>query len=213
MSSEPKAKVDPLDLIRGAKRAEKSVPICMRGDLVAEIDKLESQLAWWRPSERLVGDPEKTKLAQRIEDLRGQMRDTTVTFTLRALTRREFKEFVDQHQPREGDAQDTALGINRETYAFDLVKACLVDPELDDETYATLVDDTLSAAQWQQLADTATELNIQDVKVPFSSNASLILRNSEEKSRQQPSEESPSNGSTGGSRRKSRSTPTTSTGS
>jgi len=210
MSNTRRAKnPDAVALIKGAKRPEKIVPICLRPDLNAEIDRLEGELGRQRPSERLIGNAENVRIAKQIEAVREQMRQSTVEFHFRALGRKEFREFTANHAPRDGDADDQRQGINRETYAFDLVRMCLVSPTLDDETYATLVDDTLSAGQWGQMADAAIGLNIQDAKVPYSSNASLILSSSAETSKRPPVGGSPSNGSTGGSQSKSPSTSTT----
>lgn len=177
MANTKKAKPNLDVLLASAKLPERTVPVCIRGDLTAEVERLERQLQARREDTdaRLSGDPEARAIAEKIEALRDDMGDATVELTLRALPRREFHRFLADHQPRDDDAGDRGAGFNRETFHEHLVPACLVDPDLGDEQWTALAD-TFTAAQWNQLVTVVNQLNLESVSVPFSPASSAILQ-------------------------------------
>lgn len=166
--------------LAAAKLPEKTVPICLRGDLQAEFEELERQLseAEKKAGDSLAGSGARA-IAQKIEALREQMLEHTVEFRLRAMPRPKWKAFVAEHPPRKAedgsvDERDKWMGINTDTFFDVLVRASIVDPQLDDDDWATL-DANLTDRQFDQLSDAAWGLNRREVDVPFSRAASKIL--------------------------------------
>lgn len=173
--------------IANAKLPELTVPICLRGDLVAEIEQLDRELvnAGSSPSSGMEDGARLRELAERIEALRDEMRedDNNHTFVLRALPARDYRALKAQHPPRvdgEGDvvAEDRVLGANIDTLAEPLLRACCVDPVLDDATWRSL-EPVLSDGQYDQLANAALLVNQGAVTVPFSRAASRVMRSTE----------------------------------
>ena len=179
MSNTRKAKtVDAL--IASAALPRRTIQHCVRGDLVAEVERLERDLMNTRsPDSRLTGNPEARKIAERIEAVREEMQDSTIEFVLQALPRRSFQKFCVAHPPRDGNDEDRALGFNTETFHDDLVRASIVEPELSDEQWETLAD-RMTSAQWQEFVTASQLLNIEKVSVPFSLSASAALQRSDE---------------------------------
>lgn len=176
--------MDITEALAGAKLPEKTVPICLRGDLQAEFERLEAQLveAQRDRSDSLSAGGRARELAERIEALRQEMTASTVTFVLRALPRHSrdadtptWTKLVAAHPPRDDNQLDRSMGVNEETFAPTLVRACTVDPALSVEQWARL-DEALTEFQFQKLFNTAWSLNARDVDVPFSHAASTILR-------------------------------------
>ncbi|GAB2951869.1 hypothetical protein GCM10027280_45320 [Micromonospora polyrhachis] len=180
------------DKIKRARLAERDVPLCLDGALVAEIEAADRELQRLsqQPSaDSLDGGGELREVAERIEALRSAMADSTVEFRLRAIPGNRWQAFLDQHPPRrDGDgnvvARDRALGVNIDEFFPALVRRCLVSPVLDDEDWTALfgsdeVDGALSDRQCDQLFDVAWAINRKEVDVPFSLAASRILRTSE----------------------------------
>jgi hypothetical protein len=176
-------------MLAEAKLPEKTVPICLRGDLVAEFEDAERLLeaASEHRNDSLDGGGDVGELAERIEALREQMREDTYTFRLRALPKRDFRALVSDHPPRRvtneaGDEefhqQDRFLGVNFETFFDALIRASVVDPELDDADWVVLLQEKLTDKQYDKLADGSWTLNRSDVDIPFSHAASLISRTS-----------------------------------
>lgn len=173
---------DAVELIRAAKLPERSVPLCLRGDLAAEHEVLDARLAEIRrnPAKSLAGNPEELPLAQEIKALEALMADSTVVFRLRALPRRQWAGLVAKHPPRRDEGgrilDSDATGVNVDEFMAEAIRLCVVDPVLGDDDWTMLVDESLTDAQYAQLTEAAWGLNRREVDVPFSLAASRILR-------------------------------------
>lgn len=190
----------------GAQAPGRTVEICLRGDLVAELEDLERQAEQARTKH--VPSKEDATVAQLVEQIRAlqeQMRDATEVFRLRALSPRRYRALREQHPPRrdaagEPDRGDASLGFNRDTFLHALIPLCTVSPELtgeqwrqllgDSETVAAeleaagkadeIVDGLLTYSQFLELANVCWMLNEGDVSVPFSPAVLLTSRNSDD---------------------------------
>lgn len=180
-----KSKKTVKELIRAAKLPEKAVPICLHADLVAEVEAAERELAdaQRHPADSLAAGGKARQVAERIEALRQQMFDHTVDFRLRALARPAWRALMEGHAPRKDDKgqvdeRDKYVGVNVSTFFDALVRASVVEPELDVEDWRLLLDERLTDRQFDQLADAAWSLNRRDVDIPFSLAASRMLQSS-----------------------------------
>lgn len=197
--------VDIKALLRSSRRAERSVPVCLRGDLVAEFEELDRKLgdaaarAAAQPNDQRLnrkGVTEAHRFAQEMLALQEQMREFTVDFRLRALAPKRWQELTALHPPRKGDDGKTHeqdhTGVNMATFFEPLLRESIFSPVLDDEAWEMLMGRAepteedpdadkrgLSDAQMDSLSSAAWSLNRRVVDVPFSSAASRILRNSE----------------------------------
>jgi hypothetical protein len=174
-----------------ARLPEETVPICLRGDLVAQFEKLERDLdkAQRKSANSLAGAGTR-QLAQEIEALREEMEASTVVFHMRGMPDKRWQALTAQHPPRrteDGDVhdRDKLLGVNSETFFPALVKASTFEPELDAEDWAVLLGEgeeegKLTHRQKDQLHTAAWRLNRRDVDIPFSYAASKILNSEPE---------------------------------
>jgi hypothetical protein len=173
-------------MLADAHLPERTVPICLRGDLVAEHERLERKLeeAQRRPADSLEGNGV-GELVDAIMALEGRMQEATVNFRLRALPKPAWRALVVGHPPRktdEGDPHPEDLaGFNTETFFDAITRACLVDPVVDDEAWELMAGDTgrLTDRQLGRLADAAWTVNRGDVDIPFSRAASLARRSTD----------------------------------
>ncbi|WP_229401912.1 hypothetical protein [Micromonospora okii] len=172
------------DRIKSARLPERTVPICLRGDLTAEFEDLERQLedALRTPATSLEGDGAGS-IAERMEVLRQQMRDDTTAFRVRAMPPPRWRAFCAEHPPRKTDAgevdeRDRLIGVNVETFYEALIRKSVVEPALDDEDWAALLGDdgVLTDRQFADLADAAWSVNRREVDIPFSLVASRMNR-------------------------------------
>jgi hypothetical protein len=170
------------ELVAEARLPEATVPICLRGDLVAdhELAERELGLAQKQATESLAGNGA-AAIAERIEGLEAQMREHTYPFRFRALPRREWRALVAAHEPRRNDDNEIVdadrAGVNAETFYDAMIRACLVDPELTDEEWAAL-NEALTDRQYCDISDAAWMLNRREVDIPFSLAASRMKRDS-----------------------------------
>jgi hypothetical protein len=166
-------------MLAGAKLPERTVEICLRGDLVGDHQAAERELekAEKQTGNSLAGNGA-AEIAERIRALEAEMQESVYTFRLRGLPGPEFRAFKADHPIRiedgEANKQDAVFGFNTETGFTPLTRMCLIDPELDDETWSQLLD-TLTENQFEDLAACAWFLNRGDVDIPFSSAASRLM--------------------------------------
>lgn len=173
-------------LLAAARLPERTVPICLRGDLTAEFEELERQLedAQRNPHASLEDVAGTAGIAERMEELREDMIAHTYQFRLRAMTRPRWRTFIAEHPPRkdeesgEVDERDRYVGVNTDTFYPALVRASVVDPQLDDAEWSLLLDQALTDRQFDTLSSAAWGLNRRDVDVPFSLAASRMTRSS-----------------------------------
>ncbi len=169
------------DKLAAARLPERTVEICLRGDLAADHEAAERELeqAQRAPADSLAGTGTGA-IADRIEAIETQMREHTYPFRLRALARPAWRSLLATHPPRRDEAgkildEDSGIELNVDTFYTDLIRRCLIDPELDDDDWARLMD-TLTDRQYGDLASAAWLLNRGEVDVPFSHAASRTRR-------------------------------------
>lgn len=169
-------------LLSQARLPERTVPICLRGDLKAEHEQLNDQLELLEEKavDSLAGNGG-AELAERIEALEEQMRANSYPFRLRALPRQDYRAFRAKFPPRTNDdgeiteKRDEFFGFDVDAGAELLLRASIVDPELDDAIWSTLAD-SLTDRQYDDLFMAAYLLNRGDIDVPFSRAASRLNR-------------------------------------
>jgi hypothetical protein len=162
------------EILNSAKRAEKTVRLCLRGDLVAEFEALEERLAdltvgvgWGN------GDDATAEVAARLTEIRAEMLEDTVTFTFRALKRLAWDELNAKHT-----GENNLLNID--AFLPELVAASLVDPVMTADDLDELYD-VINDGQRTALGNAAWSANTEDVAVPFSERASVVMRSREPK--------------------------------
>ena len=176
------------DLKAKVRRPERSVPICLVGDLQAEHEQLERDLARAREqasSGTLSGglNAEARQIAERIQALQEEMREHTEVFKFRGLTRREYSDLVAAHPPTdEQKEQNPNADVNWDTYGVGLISACCVSHKMTEEEAGELVD-ILTTAQYNALFTAAQAVNVLGQDIPSSLAASAVLRASKKSSK------------------------------
>lgn len=164
-------------ILKKRKRRTATVEVCLRGDLAGEYEALERELANLPAGNKLGGDPRKAELQQKMEQVRAEMAEGTITFRLEAVPDDRFQEIVDEHPPRRAgddvDPRDARTMVNGPAFNKAVIRACTVEPELDDDDWELLLGpDGMSSGEKMRLATEATRICSQPVDVPFSSAAS-----------------------------------------
>lgn len=187
----------------GAKRAERTYPVCLRGDLNGDWQAANRELERAREKARSSDSKEGTDLGDlvdRVRAIEAQMLEHTEEWRLRALPKYKFRALVAAHPPRLGEDEmpvdSDRMGVNRDTFFPELIRESLVSPDLDDEDFLWLFghsddereqlvadgrgdeieDGILNDRQIGDLEDVAWFLNRDEVRVPFSHAASLATR-------------------------------------
>ena len=169
------------ELLGLARLPERTVPVCLRGDLRAEFERLERDLEQAREASKdSMAPPGAAELIERMDAIQAEMREATYPFVLRGLGSPKYLALRAKHPPRKGDdgdllPEDRDLKVNVDTFTYDLVRKSVIDPVLDDDEFEDLLDH-LTNYQYMQLAVGALELNATEVDVPFSLAASQMSR-------------------------------------
>lgn len=168
--------------LRDGKRPERIVELCFAGDLRAEHEAAAAELERLDRTDlvapSLVSGGKRREVAARIEELEQRMLADSVRFRVRGVGRRAWTKLLAEHPPREGNDSDRGLGVNMETFFDAIVRASVIEPQLTDEQWGELLDDALTDAQFQALADAAWAVNRGSVDVPFSPAASRVVTSS-----------------------------------
>jgi hypothetical protein len=168
------------EMLGTARLPERTVEICLRGDLVADHQAAERELekAEKQTGNSLAGNGAAV-IAERIRALEAEMQDGVYEFRLRGLPKPKFHAFKAEHPIRIEDGEqnkdDAVFGFDIDKGFEPLTRMCLVDPELDDETWAQLLE-KLTEEQFEKLAAAAWYLNRGEVDIPFSSAASRLMQ-------------------------------------
>lgn len=163
-------------LMASAKLPTRTVRLCMRGDLAARYAQLQGVLdaakeAAENGTGRFDDGAEEVAARAEMQELAAEMEQYTLTLTMQAVSRGEYRRIMAACPPKEGDETDAVLGWDREKFPRDLVRRCIADPKLSDEQFARLMD-AVTDRQYENLTDAAIAVNRRDVDVPFSRNGS-----------------------------------------
>lgn len=163
-------------LIASAKPAARTVEICLRGDLVAEIEEATRQLALAREHK---DDKKVDRLASHIAALKMEMADAVVTVRMEAMPRADWLKLLAGHPPERREPDET-LGFNPETMYPAMIRAAWAAPELDQQDMERLID-SLNDGQFSELAEAAFAVNTRGAVVPFGWRGYSPAQSSEQK--------------------------------
>lgn len=169
------------DALKNAKRPQRTVPVCLRGDLIGEIEQLNVELVQHRSRAQstLASQGDDRKIAERIAALQEEMRGATVDFHLQGLSRPEWNQLVADHPPTE-DQRAEGYVYDVDVLPENLVRRCLIDPVPTDDEWANVLA-KITSGQFEGLVEVAMALSrTKVVDVPFSPAASAILQSSDE---------------------------------
>jgi len=145
-------------MLTEARLPECTVPLSLRGDLLAVIEGLERELpAADALDEQSFDSTHGPDLRKRVATLRAQMQTCTIVLTVRALRRSRWAELLAEHPPTEG-TPELKFGFNPSTFYEAAIRECVVAPDLDANDWALLFD-VLTAHQWRALSNAAVTIN------------------------------------------------------
>lgn len=167
------------DIIAAARLPERTVNICVRGDLVADIEALEADAARVN-AERTTNGRMSSKSGQRIKEIAGEiqakqaeMSEHTLTLRVRALKPSVWREILARHPGK----KDSGMVVDLLPFMGEAIPVSVVEPDLDADDWAAL-NDSLPNAEMGKLIDAVWDLNTQGVDVPKSRLVSAVTQRS-----------------------------------
>lgn len=160
------------DILKQAKPRERTVMICIRGDLAGEAERLSAELARtaedWEPSDLTEEHPGRAIAAQ-LKAVREQVKAAEVPFLLRYIGDRAYSDLLAKH-PSEKDEEL----FDSETFPRALIAASCADPVMTEEEVTDLFE-VINEGEIKKLFDAAWDVHHASDVVPFSLAASALL--------------------------------------
>jgi hypothetical protein len=172
------------EMIAESRLPERTVPVCLRGDLFADFQALEAELEKARDVSPDSLDDGTGELLERMEAVRALMRENTYPVRLRAMSGPDFRALKAKHPARYDDGElhpdDRGFDFNTETFFAPLLRVSIIDPELVSKDDWEEFVEGITDYQFTELSVTALTLNRGRVDVPFSLAASTMKRSSDD---------------------------------
>lgn len=164
--------MDISEIIAKAKPRERTVRICIAGDLAGRAEELGEKLARsqedWEPDSLTDVHPGRA-IAEEMREVREQVRAAEVPFTLRYIGDKKYSDLIAAH-PSDNDNEMFDDG----TFPAALIAASCVEPEMSEEQAHALFE-KLNQGEIKKLFDAAWDVHNASDLVPFSLAASALL--------------------------------------
>jgi hypothetical protein len=159
----------------GAELSQRTVEVCLRGDLYTKIEELDLELKTLIDdnADRAV-DPDAIRKAREIEAVRAEMRRYIVKVVIEAMPQPDFTRLEAEHPPRPDNPADLAADCNLSTMTPLMLRASILSPTMTDvrwEKFRAKIND----GQYKELGAMAWAVNRRAVTVPFSRTALNVL--------------------------------------
>jgi hypothetical protein len=160
------------DILKAAKPREKTVMVCIRGDLAGEAERLQDELSRvsedWEPADLTDVHPGRA-IAEQLRAVHAQVREAEEPFTLRYIGDRAYSDLLAAH-PSDNDQE----AFNSVTFPRALVAASSVQPEMTEQQVVLLFE-VINEGEIKKLFDAAWDVHNSSDVVPFSLAASALL--------------------------------------
>lgn len=171
----------PIDqILAGRKLPQTSIPLCLRLDVMSEIEELERQINALRSGvedddPRLVGtETDAAALADRIRELEEVARQYTIDLRIQALEKKEWAAKVAQFT-EEDDEGNAKLDMGAVVEHVLTLPGVIISPEMSGSQRDQMIAG-LSDGQWETVLKKVFDLNRRTVSVGKSLTASLVTR-------------------------------------
>lgn len=161
-------------ILARATRPRRTVKVCLAGEVVAEMERLDEELAdLERPANGRLNGPAGAKaLRDQLDELRAKAEADTIEIVIQAVSRTRWHEMIAANPPRklaDGTVHpaDKMAGVNEDTFYDAIIAACWVAPEIDDATRTALLEQ-LTDRQFDQVGSAAWAVNRHEVSIPLS---------------------------------------------
>jgi hypothetical protein len=153
------------EILAQATPRERTVMVCIRGDLAGEAERLQDELSRvssdWEPEDLTDVHPGR-ELAVQLKALREQIKAAEVPFKLRYIGDKAYSDLMAAHP-----AKDDDQAFNSETFPRALIAASCVDPVMTEEQVVELFE-VINEGEIKKLFDAAWDVHNSSEMVPFS---------------------------------------------
>lgn len=160
------------EILARAKPREKTVMVCLAGDLTGEAERLQDELQRvnedWEPDDLTSVHPGKA-IAEQLKAVHVKVREAEEPFTFRYIGDRAYSDLMAAHPS--DDAQEAFDSV---TFPRALVAASCVQPKMTEEQVIELFE-VINEGEIKKLFDAAWDVHNSSEVIPFSLAASALL--------------------------------------
>lgn len=160
------------DILAKAKPREKTVMVCIRGDLAGEAERLQDELSRvsedWEPADLSEAHPGRA-IAEQLKAVHAQVREAEEPFKLRYIGDRAYSDLMAAHP-----SKDDNEAFDSEAFPRALVAASCVEPVMSEEQVTQLFE-VINEGEIKKLFDAAWDVHNSSDVIPFSLAASALL--------------------------------------
>lgn len=166
-------------VLAGATRVTKSIRLCLDGELMHTIERLNEEFVLARQADEAENrDPQAPALAARIVELTEQARAKAVTFTFQSMGRRAWRNLVAEHPPSE-EEKARGADFNTDTFPVAAMVMCAVAPTGITTAKLEQLGERLTDQQWDALWLTCHIANTGGADIPLFVDAFATARGTE----------------------------------
>ncbi|MFE7509754.1 hypothetical protein ACFU8I_00710 [Streptomyces sp. NPDC057540] len=159
-------------ILKAATPRERTVKVCIRGDLAGRVQNLTEELAKvseeWEPSDITEEHPGR-RIAADLKAVREEARAAEVPFTVRYIGDRAYSDLLAAHP-----SDDENELFKLETFTPALIAAACADPVMTLEQVKELFE-VINEGEIKKLFEAAWDVHHASDVVPFSLAASALL--------------------------------------
>jgi hypothetical protein len=165
---------DITEILKAASPRQRTVKVCVRGDLAGEVERLTEELAQvsadWEPSSIAEEHPGR-RIAAELKAAQDAAKEALVPFVLRFIGDRAYNDLLAAHP-----SDNPNELFDDRTFPKALIVASCVDPKMTIEQ-ATELFETVNNGEQKKLFDAAWEVHndAAATMAPFSLAASALL--------------------------------------
>lgn len=127
--------MDPKQLLDNYSAPEARVSVCLRSDLITEIERLEESLPALQQADAGQNrTPEAPVVAARVLELKAEAEEAKVEFIFRSIGRRRWSDLIRSHAPTNeqkaiAEAEELRIAFNPDTLPPEAMHLSCVQPE------------------------------------------------------------------------------------
>ncbi|MFF5186467.1 hypothetical protein ACFY30_22270 [Streptomyces sp. NPDC000345] len=160
------------DILKQATPRQRTVQVCVRGDLASEVERLADELGKvskeWEPASIADEHPGR-RLAAELHKAQTAAKAAEVPFVLRFIGDRAYSDLLAAHP-----SDDPAELFDEQTFPKALITAACADPVMTAEQADALFE-VINRGEQKKLFDAAWEVHNLTGVSPFSLAASALL--------------------------------------
>lgn len=166
------------EVVAKAQPRTATVRLCLRGDLIREHERLEKELTEARRFDEMNNEPDTARaIAEAVQGVEADMRDSETEFVLTAMGRRTWSDLIAEFPPTE-EHKKQGMDYHTDDFPPVAIATSLVEPSGVTRDNVDELLEVLNLGQFMRLWAGCLSANLGDKAPGESVAASVVLQRS-----------------------------------